>query len=143
MPFRRIMVPYDGSKQSERAFKKALLIAKKDGSSIDLVTCLQAVQKIWFVNIGYDKSVLQKHKDAAKSNMSRLELDAKKNGVKARATIIVAQSAVNPLLSFARKHSADLIVMGSHGRTGLNKLFLGSVANGILGGADCPVLIVK
>jgi nucleotide-binding universal stress UspA family protein len=47
------------------------------------------------------------------------------------------------LLQFADEHDVDLIVMGSHGRTGLSRLILGSVAEGVMRKASCPVLVVK
>ena len=47
------------------------------------------------------------------------------------------------IIEFAQKRGADLIVMGSHGRTGLGRLLLGSVAEQVIGKAVCPVLVVK
>lgn len=137
------MVPFDGSSYSNRAFKISLELAKKHGASIYLVTCIQATQKIWFMDVGYDNSVFIKHKTAAKKDLLKLQSIAGKVDVKSKSTILVAQSVVKPLLSFANSRKIDLIVMGSHGRTGLDKIVLGSVANGILNKANCPVLIIR
>ena len=137
------MVPYDGSKCSNSAFKISLELAKNHRASIRIVTCIQATQKIWFMDVGYDNSVFIKHKAAAKKDLLKLETIAKKAGIKSSSTIIVAQSIVKPLLSFAKSRKIDLIVMGSHGRTGLDKLFLGSIANGVLNRAHCSVLIIR
>jgi universal stress protein A len=52
-------------------------------------------------------------------------------------------AAVEELLEFAKRENVDLIVMGSHGRTGLPRLLMGSVAEGVTRRAKCPVLIVK
>jgi nucleotide-binding universal stress UspA family protein len=52
----------------------------------------------------------------------------------------------NPVVEirkFAEGHNIDLIVMGSHGRTGLSRLLMGSIAEGVMRKARCPVLIVK
>jgi nucleotide-binding universal stress UspA family protein len=95
------------------------------------------------MDVGYDNSVFIKHKTAAKKDLLKLEVIAKNEGIKSSSTVIVAQSIVKPLLSFAKSRKIDLIVMGSHGRTGLDKLFLGSIANGVLNRAHCPVLIIK
>ncbi len=137
------MVPYDGSSCSNKAFKISLELAKKHRASIRIVTCIQATQKIWLMDVGYDNSVFIKHKTAAKKDLLKLEVIAKNKGIKSSSTIIVAQSIVKPLLSFAKSRKIDLIVMGSHGRTGLDKLFLGSIANGVLNRAHCPVLIIR
>ena len=58
-------------------------------------------------------------------------------------TLIDGTDPAAALLDFARKCGADLIVMGSHGRTGLGRLLLGSVAEKVIGAAICPVLVVK
>ena len=137
------MVPYDGSSCSNKAFKISLELAKKHRTSIRIVTCIQSTQKIWLMDVGYDNSVFIKHKTAAKKDLLKLEVIAKNEGIKSSSTIIVAQSIVKPLLSFAKSRKIDLIVMGSHGRTGLDKLFLGSIANGVLNRAHCPVLIIR
>ena len=143
MSFKNILVPYDGSRCSNRAFKISLELAKKHRASIKIVTCIQATQKIGLMSIGYDNSVFVKHKKAVKKDLLKLEKIADKVGIKSNGTIIVAQSIVKPILSFAKSRKIDLIVMGSHGRTSLDKLFLGSVANGVLNRAPCPILIIK
>jgi nucleotide-binding universal stress UspA family protein len=52
-------------------------------------------------------------------------------------------SAESEILEFAESHHVDLIVMASHGRTGLSRLLMGSIAEGVMRKANCPVLIVK
>jgi nucleotide-binding universal stress UspA family protein len=52
-------------------------------------------------------------------------------------------SPVNEIVQFAERENVDLIVMGSHGRTGLSRLLMGSIAEGVMRKAPCPVLIVK
>lgn len=52
-------------------------------------------------------------------------------------------SPVAQILRLAEREQIDLIVMGSHGRTGLSKLLMGSVAEGVMRGAKCPVIVVK
>jgi nucleotide-binding universal stress UspA family protein len=52
-------------------------------------------------------------------------------------------SPVVEILTFAEEENIDLIVMASHGRTGLSRLLMGSIAEGVMRRAHCPVLIVK
>ena len=52
-------------------------------------------------------------------------------------------SSIDGILSFAEKNDVDLIVMGSHGRSGFKKLVLGSIASGVITKSKCPVMIVK
>ncbi len=145
MTFKNILVPYDGSKCSDHAFNVAIDIAKKNNSKITIVTCLEKDYRTpWY---GPDSRVtdalLKKQKKAVDKNFSSLEKVAKKSKVSISSKIIVVQSIVKSLLSFTTSNRVDLIVMGSHGRTGFDKLLLGSVANGISQKAGCPVLIVK
>jgi len=145
MTFKNILVPYDGSKCSDHAFNVAIDVAKKNNSKITIVTCLEKDYRTpWY---GPDSRVtdalLKKQKKAVDKNFSSLEKVAKKSKVSISSKIIVVQSIVKSLLSFTTSNRVDLIVMGSHGRTGFDKLLLGSVANGISQKARCPVLIVK
>jgi nucleotide-binding universal stress UspA family protein len=145
MTFKNILVPYDGSKCSDHAFNVAIDVAKKYNSKITIVTCLEKDYRTpWY---GPDSRVtdalLKKQKKAVDKNFSSLEKVAKKSKVSISTKIIVVQSIVKSLLSFTTSNRVDLIVMGSHGRTGFDKLLLGSVANGISQKARCPVLIVK
>jgi nucleotide-binding universal stress UspA family protein len=56
---------------------------------------------------------------------------------------LLTGSPLMQILQFAEQESVDLIIMGSHGRTGLSKLVMGSIAQGVMRDAKCPVLIVK
>ncbi len=145
MTFKNILVPYDGSKCSDHAFNVAIDVAKKYNSKITIVTCLEKDYRTpWY---GLDSRVtdalLKKQKKTVDKNFSSLEKVAKKSKVSISSKIIVVQSIVKSLLSFTTSNRVDLIVIGSHGRTGFDKLLLGSVANGISQKARCPVLIVK
>jgi len=145
MTFKNILVPYDGSKCSDHAFNVAIDVAKKYNSKITIVTCLEKDYRTpWY---GPDSRVtdalLKKQKKAVDKNFSSLENVAKKSKVSISSKIMVVQSIVKSLLSFTTSNRVDLIVIGSHGRTGFDRLLLGSVANGISQKARCPVLIVK
>ena len=60
-----------------------------------------------------------------------------------KSQILRSISVVKDITTYAKSHKFDLIVMGSHGRTGMDKLILGSIANGVLQKSSCPVLIIK
>jgi nucleotide-binding universal stress UspA family protein len=145
MLFTNILVPYDGSSNAIHAFKIALDMAKYYASKITLVTCLEIdFRAPWY---GYDSSVgkiiMKKQKEAAKKHISKLELIAKKAKTSFNSEIVVTKSIVKTIVDFSKSHKIDLIVMGSHGRKGFDKLLLGSVANGVSQKVKCPVLIIK
>lgn len=142
--FQNILVPFDLSTQSTRAFKVALDIAKNYNSKVTLLTCLEG--DAWqhkFYDSRADEELLKKQKKVTEKYLEKLESLANKNKVTVKSQIIKSKSVVNDIVTFAKSRKYDLIVIGSHGRTGFDKVLLGSVANGVSQKTSCPILIVK
>lgn len=144
MLFRNIMVPYDGSRLSKNAFRIALDMAKKYDSKLTVVTCIgKYYSGFWYVDNRLATLDFKRQYKAVKTELGELEDVAKKSNVSISTTILDAAKIAGTLASYAKSQKIDLVVMGSHGRTGLSKMVLGSVANGVLQTVKCPVLIVK
>lgn len=144
MLFENILVPFDLSAQSTRSFKVALDMAKKYNSKITLLTCLEG--DAWhhkYYDSRADSELIKKQRKATKTHLEKLDLLAEKSNVSIKSHILTSKSVVNDIVIFAKSRKYDLIVIGSHGKTGFDKLLLGSVANGVSQKARCPVLIVK
>jgi len=142
--FKNILVPFDLSTQSTRAFKVALDIAKCRDSKVTLLTCLEG--DAWhhkYYDARADSELIKKQKKVSQKYIEKLESLAEKNNVSVKSQIITSQSVVNDIVNYAKSRKYDLIVIGSHSRTGFDKLLLGSVANGVSQKTRCPVLIVK
>jgi len=142
--FQNILVPFDLSTQSTRAFKAALDIAKKYDSKVTLLTCLEG--DAWhhkYYDARADSELIKKQKKVSQKHLEELESIAVKNNVSIKSQILKSKSVVNDIVTFAKSRKYDLVVIGSHGRTGFDKMLLGSVANGVSQKATCPVLIVK
>ena len=142
--FQNILVPFDLSIQSTRAFKVALNLAKNYDSKITLLTCLEG--DAWqhkFYDSRADDELIKKQKKVAQKHLEKLELLADKNNVMIKSQILKSKSVVGDIVTFAKSRKYDLIVIGSHGRSGFDKLLLGSVANGVSQKSSCPILIVK
>jgi len=142
--FKNILVPFDLSSQSTRAFKVALDVAKKYDSKITLLTCIEG--DAWhhkYYDARADSELIKKQKKVSKKHLDELESLASKNNVSVTSNIVASKSVVNDIVTFAKSRKHDLVVIGSHGRTGFDKLLLGSVANGVSQKIRCPVLIVK
>jgi len=142
--FQNILVPFDLSTQSTRAFKVALDIAKCRDSKVTLLTCLEG--DAWhhkYYDARADAELSKKQEKISKQHLEKLESLAEKNNVSIKSQIISSKSDVNDIVNYAKSRKYDLIVIGSHGRTGFDKLLLGSIANGVSQKARCPVLIVK
>ena len=144
MLFQNILVPVDLSNQSTRAFKVALDVAKKYNSKVTILTCIE--EYAWhhmYYELKPNSQLLKKQKKVVKKHFEKLELLAEKNNISLKSKILTLESVVNAIVTFAKSRKHDLVIIGSHGRTGLDKWLLGSVANGVSQKTKCPILIVK
>ena len=144
MDFQNILVAYDSSSFSNRAFKKALDIAVPNKSKITIATVLTGVYQpsIGF-SMKYHKDELDKYTRVIRKTVSKLESDAKKKNVDVSLKILQDPSVSTAIVNHVNSRKYDLVVIGSHGRTGLNKLILGSVANSVIQKVKCAVMVVK
>lgn len=144
MDLKNILVAYDASGFSNRAFKSALDIAEPNKSKITLVT---VVTGIYQPSIGFsmklNKDELEKQNKTMKKLVSHLQTFAIKKGIPLSLKILNNPSVSKAIRNYVKSHKFDLIVIGSHGRTGLNKAILGSVANDVAHKVNVPVMVVK
>jgi nucleotide-binding universal stress UspA family protein len=143
MSFKEILVAYDASGFSDRAFRKALDIAEPKSN----LTVLTVITGIYQPSIGFsmklNKDLLDKQNNVLKKIFLKLQDTAKKKEIKLSLKIIQDNSVSNAIIKYVNSHKYDLIVIGSHGRTGLNKLILGSVANSVAQQVKCAAMVVK
>lgn len=142
---RRILHPSDFSRASGAAFARAVSMAKTDHAQLLLVHVLAPPVPI--AGEGYISPKVYDDLEASaraygQKRLSALAAKARKAGVRA-ATILLDGVAHEQIARTARSKKADLIVIGTHGRTGLAKFFLGSVASRVVAAAPCPVLTVR
>ena len=144
MTFKNILVPYDGSIHANYAFNKAVEIAKQHDSNLKVVACLDIANLGgWYIDKRINKDIMKKAKNLTKKLFSKLDDTAKKRSMHVDFKIIESNNTVKSLTSFAKSKNIDLIVMGSSGRGKFDKVLLGSVSNGVMQKAKCPVLIIK
>jgi len=144
-PIRRILHPSDFSRASAAAFAKAVELAKANRAELWLVHVLSPV--VPMVGDGYVSPQLYEELEAsareyAQTQLAALAAKAKKGGVTAKVALLDGV-AHEQIARAARSKRADLIVIGTHGRTGVAKLFLGSVAGRVVSIAHCPVMTVR
>jgi len=142
---RRILHPSDFSRASGAAFARAVAMAKTDRALLLLVHVLAPPVPI--AGEGYISPKVYDDLEASarkygQKNLSALQAKARKAGVKA-VTLLLDGVAHEQISRAAKSKKADLIVIGTHGRTGLAKFFLGSVASRVVAAAPCPVLTVR
>ena len=91
-----------------------------------------------------DLGALQEELDAdAHDRVAELLSDEDRSILDARAVVVTGRKPADAIVSYAREHDIELIIIGTHGRTGLAHLVMGSVAEKIVASAPCPVLTVK
>ena len=137
-----ILVPYDGSNFSERAFSFALDLAYNYGSTITTLTIIYE-NPTNALDIQHQTSV-DKEKVKKMEKTFKLFKDAsKKFGVPIKNDISRSTEILESILSYIISHKIDLIVMGSRSRLGPKRYMIGSIALGICKSAPCPVLLIK
>ncbi|HEV8532320.1 MAG TPA: universal stress protein [Methylomirabilota bacterium] len=143
--WRRILHPTDFSRASSAAFARAVALARADHAQLFLLHVLAPPMPIG--GEGYVAPQVYEDLEAsarqyAEKRLGALQAKARKSG--ARVTGMLLEGvADDQIIRAARRRKADLIVIGTHGRTGLARLFLGSVASRVVAGARCPVLTVR
>jgi nucleotide-binding universal stress UspA family protein len=145
IPLRTILVPLDGSEWSFRAASYAIKIAKMAGAEI---VCVHAVSSLPYAAYASVGMLIQQFMEAAEKEAQKwydeVNAIAAKAGVKMRAeTLLDVVSIVDSITSYAERNNVDLITIGTKGRTGLKKLVLGSVADGVVSHSKSPVLVVR
>jgi nucleotide-binding universal stress UspA family protein len=142
MLFKNILVPYDGSSHSKHAFKVALDMAKKYNSKLSMVNVLDISSSHLFNSSLWNKA-MSNAKNHITKEFKSFEFAAKKAKVPFHSEIIDNKSVTKTIVSYSKSKKFDVMVMGAHGTSGLDKLVLGSVTDSVAHRVRCPVLIVR
>jgi nucleotide-binding universal stress UspA family protein len=146
--FGRIVHATDFSRASRPALVKAMSLARQNGAPLSIVHVLPPLA----IPVGGDMAYLppatydaidRSARQHARKQLEILARRARKAGV--RTTVLLLDGIIphEQILRAARRTRADLIVIGTHGRTGFSKVFLGSVAERVVRFARCPVLTIR
>ncbi|AEH06873.1 universal stress protein [Methanothermococcus okinawensis] len=142
MVYRKILIPTDSSEVSLEAARHALEIAKAMNSRVYAVYVVDIVPFIGLPTEGLWESMKVILEEEGKEALKKIEDMAKERGVEIKTEILEGTPA-KEIVDYAKRKDVDLIVMGTTGKTGLDKLLLGSVAEKVSKRAHCPVLLVK
>jgi nucleotide-binding universal stress UspA family protein len=142
---RRVLHPTDFSRASAAAFSRAVETAKSNRAELLLVNVITPT--IPPVGDGYISPKWYAEMEAsarayAQKHLTALLAKAKRAGVRAKG-LLMEGPPHQRIAQAARRKRADLVVIGTHGRTGFARFFLGSVASRVLAIAPCPVLTVR
>jgi nucleotide-binding universal stress UspA family protein len=142
---RRILHPTDFSRASNAAFTRALAEARAGRGELVLVHVLAPVIPVageGYVSPSIYEQMTASARGWAQKQMDRLLAKARTARVRARG-LVLEGVAHEQIVRAARRQRAGVIIMGTHGRTGMARFFLGSVAARVAATAPCPVLTVR
>lgn len=140
--YQDILVPTDGSAPSTAALEQALALAKQLGSNLTILHAYDDPFLLWATTetIALREGLYEDYERLGKEILNRAEAMAKEAEVPARTSLVKNRHPVDAILDVSSDH--DLIVMGSHGRRGLDRVMMGSVTERVLRSSKQPMLII-
>ena len=146
--YQHIMVPLDGSELAECVLAHVVTIAT--GCDVTKVTLVRVVTPL-HLHGGVESRFSpeeRKHLEEDSANIAREYLDKlvkqlRDKGIAAESEVLYGGHVVDELVNYVEKNEVDLIVIATHGRSGVSRWFLGSVADRTLRAAPVPVLMVR
>ena len=144
--YQRILIPVDGSETSKRALQEAIKIASAN-SQLRLVYVVEEVYSLdaeayaFFDYAGLQEAM----RKSGERILAQAAKQAQRSGAIAETALLdgAGERVASVIDGEAVKWGADLIVIGTHGRSGFSRLLLGSVAEGVARGSSAPVLLVR
>jgi nucleotide-binding universal stress UspA family protein len=136
-----VLVPTDGSEASEAAVDHALAVAERAGATVHVVNVVDLGEMAASSNYTLPTTLLDHLQEAGEAATERVADRARDRGLEA-VTAVLEGTPVADLLGYADDHDVDLIAMGTHGRSGLDRYLMGSTTERVLRRADVPVLTV-
>jgi nucleotide-binding universal stress UspA family protein len=143
--FRHILFATDFSEASRPAFEEAVALARENDAELVLAHAYEPPAflptDLCLTPAAYEELDAKLREDAER-NLGTLKKEARRGGVRARP-LALGGAPDEAIVEAAEETGADLVVIGTHGRTGAARFFLGSVASRVIASAPCPVLTVR
>jgi nucleotide-binding universal stress UspA family protein len=144
--YRKIMVPLDGSQVAECVIPHIEAIAGKTAARVDLVTVVEPLDIPTRGQIAISDDEIKQIDNEGKNEATKYlkQVASRLTGAGVNAdTVILTGKPADSIVSYAVNNGVDLIIMATHGRSGISKIFWGSVAEKILRATSIPVLLIK
>jgi len=140
--YKKILVPLDGSELSRKALDQAEKLAKTFDAEIILFQVVPFLPIYGSPELVTPLIVDEKQKESAEKYLTNLAEELKKRGLKVTAMVRTGQQVAVEIIDFAKETGVDLIVMCTHGRSGITRWVLGSVAHKVLTRTETPILLL-
>lgn len=148
--YKHILVATDGSELANKGLEQAVGLAKELAAKLTIVTVTDLFPSYGIVvapGLSTSPEIFEEYRDSmaeqAKAIVQQAIARARDAGLEAEGLHVENQSPAVGIIDAAVTHKAELIVIASHGRRGMNKLLLGSQAAEVLSISKIPVLVVK
>lgn len=143
---RRILVPLDGSELARNALPAATALAKETGAQVLLLQMLQTLDSgnssILFKNEQEADTIYERWQAGTEQKLADMALQLRESGIDANHRVGLGDPAAG-ICDIALEEEADLIVLSTHGRSGLGRWYHGSVATKVMRHAHCPVMLIR
>ena len=143
--YKSILTPLDGSKRAESILKHVEELARRFDAK---VVFLQVIEPNTFI-VGSETAFYAQYKEEVEKRNKQAEVylagikgEFREKGIESKVHVVNGP-VVDAIIAAAESENADLIAIASHGRSGLSRVFYGSVAAGILNRADRPLLLIR
>ena len=140
--YKKILVTLDGSELARKALDQAEKLAKTFDAEIILFQVVPFLPIYGSPELVTPLIVDEKQKESAEKYLTNLAEELKKRGLKVTAMVRTGQQVAVEIIDFAKETGVDLIVMCTHGRSGITRWVLGSVAHKVLTRTETPILLL-
>ncbi len=147
--YKKILVPVDGSDTANAALQEAIKLARSESTGLRIIHVADSSAAVWdseFTPIDLEQ-IRESVRSFARGVLEQAQRTAREAGIEAETRLIEmetpGQRVAKVIAEHAREWSADLIVIGTHGRRGIDHFLLGSVAEGVMRLSPVPVLLVR
>lgn len=144
--YKKILVPLDGSKLAEKILPHVTALAKPMGAEVTLVTVVQLTLGAGASKLEAVPEAAAEHKKALMGEalvyLEKVQRDLKGKGVTAHARALEGDVA-SAIIAFAEQKGFDLVAMATHGRSGLDRFVMGSIAEKVVRSTSKPVLLIR
>jgi nucleotide-binding universal stress UspA family protein len=141
--YKKILVTLDGSELAKKALDEAEKLANCFDAEIMLFEVVPFMPIYGSPELVTPLIVDEKQKEAAEKYLANLAEELKKKGLRVMAMVRTGQQVAVEIIDFAKEAGVDLIVMCTHGRSGISRWVLGSVALKVLTRAETPILLIR
>ena len=141
--YKRILVPLDGSALAKKALDEAEKLAKFFSAEIILFQVVPFMPIYGSPELVTPFIVDEKQKESAERYLFNLAEELKKREFKVTTMVRTGQQVALEIIDYAKESGTDLIVMCTHGRSGITRWMLGSVTQKVLSRAETPVLLIR